>query len=387
LKALTAAAGFLFRHVFVIGCWLIWLDIFLMPEILDAEHGLGVMAAAAGLIFASMLGCVFSVVRYADRLADYLGEPLGTLVLTLSATAIEVSLMLMVMLTGEENPTLLRDTIFATLMVVLNGMVGLALALGGWRHREQSFNLRGALSFLHLIAPLSLIILVMPNYTKSSDDATLVPAQEGFLGVLCVSVYVLFLLMQTTRHRSLFDHLEAPSDLEDQDPDPDPRPVPPPVSHEPAAGFRDVLGATAGLLFAIVPIMLLAEHLGSLINFGIESLNAPTALGGLLVTALVLAPEGLGAVRAALDNRMQRAVNICLGSALATIALTVPAVLIAAGLAKRSVLLGLEGVNGILLYATLLTALTTFVSGRSNVLQGNVHLMLFAAYLFFIFHP
>jgi Ca2+:H+ antiporter len=320
-------------------------------------------------------------VHYADRLAEYLGEPLGTLVLTLSATAIEVSLMLMVMTTGSDNPTLLRDTIFATLMVVLNGLLGLALTLGGWRHREQVFNLKGALSFLHLIVPLSLILLVIPNYTTSSSGPTLSPAQEGFLGVLCVLVYVLFLLMQSTRHRAYFDHPEDAGDLEDPDS------LRPALPHPERPGTAAVLTASLGLIVAVLPITLLAEHLGSMINFGIESLHAPTALGGLLVTVLVLSPEGLGAVRAALDNRMQRAVNICLGSSLSTIALTVPAVLIAVGLKDRDVLLGLEGANMILLYATLLTTILTFVSGRSSMLQGHVHLMLFAAYLFFILHP
>lgn len=378
MKILAATTAFLSRHAFVILCWLIWLGLESIPERPMAEMGLGVLAGAGALVFAAMLGSVFAVVRHADHLADLLGEPYGTLVLTLSATAIEVSLMLMIMLTGEQNPVLLRDTVFATLMVLLNGMVGLSLVAGGWKHLEQEFNLRGALSFLHIIAPLSLMLLVIPNYTKSSSGSTLAPAQEAFLGLLCVSVYALFLLLQTTRHRSLFDHLHPERD----EPAPKDRP-----EHPPAATPRAILRSTAGLLLAVVPIVLLAEHLGGFIDFGIETLHAPAALGGLTVSALVLAPEGLGAFRAAVADRMQRAVNICLGSALSTIALTVPAVLIAAGFQRHALILGLPGVNAILLYATLIASLITFLGGRANVLQGKVHLMLFVAYLFFIVYP
>jgi Ca2+:H+ antiporter len=379
VKHLATAAIFLSRHAFVITCWLIWLGLESAPEFSMAEMGMGLMAVAAIIIFTAMLGSVFAVVRHADHLAEMLGEPYGTLVLTLSATAIEVSLMLMVMLTGQQNPTLLRDTVFATLMVVLNGMVGLSLVAGGWRHLEQDFNLRGALSFLHLVAPLSLILLVMPNHTQSSAGSTLAPAQEAFLGILCVSVYVLFLLLQTTRHKSLFDHLHS-----EQDEDLAPAVM---NGHAAPTGTGAILRSTAGLILAVVPIVLLAEHLGGFIDFGIETLHAPAALGGLVVSALVLAPEGLGALRAAMANRMQRAVNICLGSALSTIALTVPAVLIAAGFQRHGLLLGLGGVNTTLLYATLFVSLITFVGGRANVLQGKVHLMLFVAYLFFIVYP
>jgi Ca2+:H+ antiporter len=376
---LANATALLYRNAFVILCWIIWLGLESSPALTMAEMHVGVMAAVSAGIFIAMLGCVFAVVRHADHLADMLGEPYGTLVLTLSATAIEVSLMLMVMLTGEQNPTLLRDTVFATLMVVLNGMVGLSLVAGGWRHLEQEFNLRGALSFLHLIAPLSLILLVIPNYTRSSNGSTLAPAQEAFLGVLCVSVYALFLLLQTTRHKALFDHLHPERNYDAHEAD----------HGEPAhpAGLGALLRSTAGLLFAVIPIVLLAEHLGEFIDFGIESLHAPAAFGGLLVSALVLAPEGLGAIRAALANRMQRAVNICLGSALATIGLTVPAVLIAAGFQRHALLLGLSGIDAVLLQASLFVAFITFLGGRANVLQGKVHLMLFLAYLFFIVYP
>lgn len=372
LKAFARFKAFVVRNFFVLACWLLWLGLTLDGQLLTPQAGLAAMGASALIVLACMLGCVFAVVRFADLLAEMLGEPLGTLLLTLTATAIEVSLMLAMMLGGEQNPTLLRDTVFATLMVVLNGLVGAALSAGGWRHLEQSFNLQGALSFLHLIAPLSLILLVMPNYSLSSAGPTLVPEQEALLGVTCVLVYGVFLLLQTTRHRSYFDH-EEPEE----------------ARHGPqgVSAHCNMLRATAGLILAVVPVVLLAEHLSGLVDYGIEELKAPASLGGLIVAALVLAPEGLGAIRAALANRVQRAVNICLGSALATIALTVPTVLIIASLQGHSLVLGLEGVNSVLLYAALLVSLITFVSGRATVLQGQVHVLLFVAYIFFIFYP
>lgn len=366
-------------HVFVILGWLIWLILLLSGHKFGPSDSLTALAAGSALTFCTMLGCVFAVVRHADELAELLDEPYGTLVLTLSATAIEVSLMLMVMAGGGQNPAMLRDTIFATLMVVLNGMVGVSLVSGGWVNVEQSFNLRGALSFLHLIAPLSLLLLVLPNYTSSTDGPTLAPVQEAFLGLLCLLVYGVFLVIQTGRHRSYFANMSA---VLDDEPEENGNAAPAPSRRRGA-----IVRASLNLLAALLPVVLLAEHLGSVIDFAIEESHTPPALGGLVVAALVLLPEGVGAQRAAALNLMQRAVNICLGSALATIGLTVPTILVAASLQQHSLTLGLNGAEETLLYATLLVSVMTFVSGSANVLQGMVHLMLFVAYLFFVFVP
>lgn len=356
--------------------WLAWGSLAWFDDVL-AIAGRGDLILGAGvIIFMLMLGCVFAVVRHADRLAEMLREPYGTLVLTLAATIIEVSLMLRVMLQGSDNPTLLRDTVFAVLMLSMNGMVGVALTGGGWRHREQSFNLRGALSFLQLIGSLCLLLLVLPNHTISSGGPTLAPHQEAYLGILCVVVYALFLILQTGRHRSYFAHLHvAESGSEMEAPDP------------PARGGRQLAGSVLGLSLSLLPVVLLSEHLASSISYGIDALHAPTALGGLIIAGLGLFPEGLGALRAALANRIQRSVNICLGSALSTIGLTVPTVLIAASCLNMELSLGLDGTNATLLQASLFVAVLTFVSGRANLLQGIIHLMLFAGYIIFILFP
>jgi Ca2+:H+ antiporter len=358
--------------------WLTWLSIQAFGRRLPIGIEPVLTLGTGVLVFLVMLGCVASVVRQADRLAELLREPLGTLVLTLSATLIEVSLMLGVMLADGENPSLLRDTVFATLMLSMNGLVGLALVGGGWRHREQAFNLRGALSFLHLIVPLSLLVLILPNYTRSTAGPTLAPHQEAFLGGLCVVVYLLFLLIQTGRHRSYFDHLDMGRVDETCRPQ----------SAGTLRGRRWTVIMTAGALVAsLLPVVLLSEFFGTFINYGIDELNAPTALGGLIIASLGLMSEGVGSFRAALANRMQRAVNICLGCTLSTIGLTVPAVLMAAGWLDMELTLGLDGGNATLLVATLLSAMLTFVSGSANILQGIVHLMLFFGYVIFILFP
>jgi Ca2+:H+ antiporter len=282
------------------------------------------------------------------------------------------------MMSGTQAPSMLRDTVFATLMIMLNGMVGLSLVAGGWRYFEQTFNLRGALSFLHLIAPLSLILLVMPSFTLSSAGPTLAPVQEIFLGFLCILAYLLFLLMQTTRHKELFDNFTSVTNEQGN------RELSPIKTHN---KFRLVLFSSIGLIFAVTPIVLLADFLGDFISYGIETLHAPNELGGLIIASLVLIPEGLGAYRSALNNQMQRSVNICLGSALSSIALTVPAIMLAAGLKDLKLVLGIGGGSSTMLYATLITVLITLMSGRTTVLQGHVHLMLFLGYLFLIFYP
>lgn len=378
VNILNSCLAVVWRQKLATLAWLAWLLMTAVPG-LFAGTGAGVCVAIEGaVILLLILGCVFTVVEHADALAERLGEPYGTLVLTLSATAIEATLLLSVMLSGEQNPTLLRDTVFATLMVALNGLVGLALTAGGWRHIEQAFNLRGALAFLHIIAPLSLLILVLPNFTRQTPGPTLAPVQEAFMGILCVLVYAVFLRLQVGRHRSHFAHVVHDSHAL----------ASVPGGQDGEAGEAGSLAASlGGLLFALLPIMLLSERVAAILDYVIEGLRLPAGLGGLIVTALVLSPEGMGALRAAVGNRVQRAINICLGSALSTIALTIPTVLIAAALLGHALVLGIDQLDVSLLYATLIVAFITFVSGRANLLQGVVHLMIFAAYLFFMFFP
>ncbi len=325
-------------------------------------------------LFLIMLVSVFAVVRHAESLAEKLGEPLGTLVLTLSVTAVEVMIIVATMSTGHGSPTLARDAMFAVIMIVLNGMVGLTLLIGGLRYREQDYNLQGANAFLAVILPLAVLGLVLPNYTVSSPDQTFSPLQAGFLTLVSVALYGVFLTIQNGRHRAYF-RISRPA-AEAKTAQRKWR-----IVHEVYSIPYHVLL----LLAYMAPLVILSQHLAVPINFTIGVLRAPVALAGFLIAMLVLAPESLAAVRAALANDLQRSVNILLGSVLATIGLTIPAVLTFGLLARKPIVLGLDPVDVTLLALSLVLSTMTFSSSRTNVLLGAVHLLLFFAYLLLIF--
>jgi Ca2+:H+ antiporter len=312
-----------------------------------------------GWLFGAILVSAFAVVRHAEGLAVRLGEPLGTLVLTLSMSGMEMMMIAAVMYTGQGESSLARDTMLAIVMIVLNGLVGVSLLLGGLRYHEQTYNLYGANAFLAVILPLSVLGLVLPRFTVSSPGPTFSPLQSAFLIFMSVGLYGVFLAIQTTRHR---DYFVAPSA---------------------AAVTTDNQGAD--LLAHGVPIVLLAKQIAVPIAYSISVLGAPPAFGGLLVAALILSPESLAAVRAALSNQLQRSINLALGTALSSISLTIPAVLIIGFITERTIILGLDTVDTILLLLTLGVSMLTFALERTNVLLGAVHLLVFLAYLMLIF--
>ena len=329
-------------------------------------------------IFAVMVWGAFSVVSHADALADLLGEPLGTLVLTLSIVGIEVSLITAIMLAGEGAPTLARDTMFAVLMIVLNGMVGAALLVGGFRHREQTFNLQGAQAFLAVLVPLSVVILILPNFTISTPDPTLSPLQATLFALFTLALYAVFLAIQTVRHRSFFVQpgtdvtVESRADA---------------IHRDRPAITRTPIYHALFLVLTLVPIVLLSHDLAILVDFGIETLGAPAALGGILIASLILAPEAVSALNAARANHLQRSVNICLGASLSTIGMTVPAVLVVSLVTGQELLLGLSQVGMLLLFLTLLVCIMTFGGRRTNMLQGAVHIVLFLVFLVLTIAP
>ncbi|WP_426269464.1 calcium:proton antiporter [Dyella kyungheensis] len=337
-------------------------------RLLDGLDGPLWLAVIFLWLFAVILGSALAVVRHAEHLGHRLGEPYGTLVLTLSITAIEVISITAIMLHGDNNPTLARDTLFAVTMIVLNGMVGLSLLAGGWRHREQQYNLQGANAYLGVVIPLGILALVMPNYT-AYPQKTLTFAQEAFLAVICAGLYIAFLALQTRRHRAYFAATEDDDETAS-------------VMHGGAA--RTTFHALF-LLAYMIPVVYLAEKLAHPVDYVVETLGKPAALAGLVMAVLVATPEGIGAVRAARGNHMQRSVNIFLGSVLSTIGLTIPAILIISHLTAHPIELGLQHTDLVLFLLTLTVSLVTFSSGHTNVLQGAVHLILFVAYLFYMF--
>lgn len=318
------------------------------------------------VIFTIMLLCSFSVIKHADALAQKLGEPYGTLILTLSVISIEVVAISAVMITGSDNPSLARDMMFAVLMIVLNGLVGFSLLIGGWKYKQQNFNLQGVNTYLSLIAALSVLTLVMPAFTRSTEVGTFSTIQTIFAIVVTLGIYLIFLGIQSIRHKDFFT-LGLDSD-----------------SHHyvqtKSLGYHTIL-----LLLYMVPIVLLSKKLAIVVDYGAVHLGLPIALGGMLVAILVLSPEGLASIQAAKNNNLQRSVNICFGSAAATISLTVPAVLLISLFTGEAIVLGLEAPEMVLLLLTLFVSHVNFSSGKTNIMHGALHLLLFMLYLVLIF--
>ena len=323
-------------------------------------------------LFAVILWAAVCVVRHADCLAVKLGEPYGTLILTLSAISIEVVMISTAMLHGENNPTLGRDAIFAVIMIALNGLVGLSLLLGGLRYREQHYNIQGVNAYINVIMALAVLGLVLPNFTTSTAGPTFSTEQGIFFAAVSLLLYATFLLIQTLRHRGYFLDVKETT-----------------AKHSPhhvvrvrSTGFHAVM-----LLLYLATVIFLAEKFAVPMDNSIEKFHMPQAFGGAIIAALVLSPEGLGGITATLQNQLQRSINILFGSVLATIGLTIPAVLLIGLLTKRPVALGLQGGNLPLLLLTLAVSVVTFTSRKTNVLQGCIHLLLFAVFVLLIFVP
>src|SRR6266550_6089911 len=282
-------------------------------------------------LFAVILWSAISVVRHADSLAIKFGEPYGTLILTLSAISIEVVMISTAMLHAANNPTLARDAMFAVVMIALNGFVGLCLLIGGLRYREQYYNLQGVNSYLNVIMTLAVLGLVLPNFTTSTSGPTFSTEQEIFLIVMSLLLYAIFLLIQTMRHRRYFvEYRETVAAANS--------------AHHPLQTYSTGFHATMLLLY-MVTVILLAKKFAVPLDNSIERFGMPHAFGGAIIAALVLAPEGIGAIDATVRNQLQRSINILFGSVLATIGLTISAVLTIGLSTRQSVVLGVQGGN------------------------------------------
>jgi len=343
-------------------------------QLLAPNLGPAIAIAVFLWLFAAVVTGALTVVSHADELASILGEPYGTLILTLSVGSIEIMTIGAVMLAGDANPTLARDTMFSVVMIVMNGLIGLALLLGGLRYREQEYNFPGVSAYLGLIVTLGTLGMILPNYTTTTLGPTLSQGQQLFLIVMCLSLYIVFLIIQTTRHRSYFAEVLPVSE--------------PWQKLRFDAGKRKVIAHHAAIMILLLgTTILLAEKFATALNTGLETFGFPPQLGALMVAVLVLVPEGVAAIKAALSNHVQRSMNLLLGSVLATLAMTIPAVIIIAMVGHTTLELGLPPDGQVMLALTLIMSMLTFGSRRTNVLQGTVHLALFLAYLLLIFIP
>jgi Ca2+:H+ antiporter len=318
----------------------------------------------------ALIATVFAAVYHAEVVAFRVGEPFGTLVLAVAVTIIEVALIVSVMITGgPENAVLARDTIFAAVMIVCNGIVGLCLLAGGMRHREQTFQLQGANAALVVLIALTTLTLVFPSVTATTEGPTFTSAQLIFAATLSLVLYGSFLFVQTVRHRDFFLPSSGGEEL-----------------HAPP-GNRVALLSSALLLVSLVAVVALAKALTPIMEFGIEKAGAPKSVVGIVIAGLVLLPEGLASFRTARANRLQTSMNLALGSVLASIGLTIPAVAAVSLLLNIPLSLGINAKEGVLLALTLLVSVITLGTGRTTVLQGIVHLVIFAVFIFLSIVP
>ena len=328
------------------------------------------VAMPVWLLAPVLVAAVLAAVHHAEVIAHRIGEPFGTLVLALAVTTIEVALIVSLMLAGgAETTALARDTVFAAVMIIINGIVGLCLLVGGLRYSEQSFNLSGASAALTVLAALTTLTMILPNVTVTTPGPTYAPLQLAFVAIVSVVLYLTFVLVQTVRHRDYF--------LTDG----------PDIGHGSLPSGAAMLAATLLLAVALVGVVMIGKALAPTIEAGVVALGAPQALVGVIIAAIVLMPEGLAAVRAANNNRLQDSLNLALGSALASIGLTIPAVAVVSLLLGFPLTLGITDEDTVLLILSLFVAVLSLRTGRTTILNGVVHLVLFATYLFLVILP
>lgn len=345
---------------------LAWLILVLTAVLGDGGIVMPVLAGAV------LIATVFAAVYHAEIIAHRIGEPFGTLVLAVAVTIIEVALIVSVMVAGgAEKAGLARDTVFAAVMIVCNGIVGLCLLSGGMRHRVQGFQIEGASAALAVLAALTILTLVLPNLTTSSPGPAFSTPQLVFAGIVSLVLYGSFVFVQTVRHRDYF--LPLGGDGEE--------------SHAPPPSNGAALASSGLLLAALVAVVGLAKALTPALEAAVAWLEAPKAVVGIVIAGLVLLPEGMAAVRAAHANRLQTSLNLALGSALASIGLTIPAVAVVSIAFGQPLALGLDLKEEVLLGLTLIISVITLGTGSTTVLQGIVHLVIFAVFLFLAVVP
>ncbi len=331
--------------------------------------------SATGLVFATVLlvvlfGTVFAAVHHAEVIAERIGEPYGTLLLTLAVTIIEVALIATIMLGEKAVPTLARDTVFAVVMIVCNGLVGICILAGGMRYREQDVQITGSNLYLSVLTVLATITLILPNYTLTTPGPIYSAAQLGFVSVVTILLYGVFLYTQTIRHRDYF--IGGATSAADEGTHP---------------SNRTLLFSAVLLLVSLLAVVLLAKKFSLVVDAGAALIGAPPAFAGILVALLILLPESVAAVGAARKNDLQKSINLALGSSLATIGLTIPAVAVAAFALDKELVLGLNAQEIVLLVLTIILSMLTFGTGRTNILFGLVHLVVFAIFIFMVFVP
>jgi Ca2+:H+ antiporter len=347
--------------------WTLAVPLLALGTVLALQGSAGFGAAVA--LGIALVAAVLAAVHHAEILAARVGEPFGAILLALAVTVIELGLIVSIMLGDRPEPTLLRDTIHAVVVLVLHGVAGLCIVVGAIRHREQAFRTQGAQAYLIVLLPMVAITLVLPNFTTSVPGPYYTSVQLAFVSAACLLLWLSFTFVQTIRHR---DHFT---------------PAQPVASGVTPPSNRIAAGAVAMLMVALVAVVLLAKAVSPFIQLAVGGLGAPPALVGVIVAAIVLLPEGLTALRAAREDQLQTSINLALGSGVASIGLTVPAVAAIAWWTGTPLELGVTPGGAVLLGLSFMMALITYGTGRASLLSGIVHLILLATWLFLIVAP
>lgn len=353
----------------------------------------------AVLLF-TIIGAAFGVVREADELAAKLGEPYGTLILTLSIVAIEVILIVAVMIGPGETPTIGKDSIFSVMMIIMNLIIGLCLLLGGWKFGEQEYNAQGTMTYLGMIILLGGIGLMLPNFIEGDGGGRFTDTQATVMSSLIIFLYGFFLLQQMKGYRHLYvQPEEGAMEIPHRERMFASRTgISQPTQTNGTAGEGEDKDNTRNenselwlrsilLIAMILPIVLLSGQLAVVVDYGIAAAGLPVQLGGVMIAVIVFTPESITAVKAALNNEFQRAVNLCHGAFVSTVGLTVPSVLIAGLITGKDVLFGMTGTETLLFMITLLLSVMTFLGKRTTPIVGMMHLALFAVFILLIFNP
>ena len=350
-----------------------WLVPALSSAVLVAAVMAGVGPLVATLCAVGLISAVIAAVHHAEVVAHRVGEPFGTLVLAVAVTVIEASLILAIMLAGgEDKATVPRDTIYAAVMLICNGVVGVCVLVGGLRHREQTFRVEGSGPGLAALMSLATLTLVLPTFTRTTPGGTYSRSQLVFAAVASLALWAVFVFVQTVRHRDYFLPAVDAAD---------------PEAHAEPPTILEAWASFGLLLLSLVSVVGLAKMLSPTIERGVDAIDAPKAVIGIAIAMVVLLPETSAAVRAARANRLQTSMNLAIGSALASIGLTIPVVVLAAIAFGFPLVLGLEPKDLVMLALTFLVSAVTLGTGRTYLMQGAVHLVIFAAFLFLALVP
>ncbi len=356
------------------GGWMFWGKTVVAPVaalvLVGLEHARLIHSEGAALVSVAavlLLASVFAAVHHAETVALKVGEPMGSILLALAVTAIETSLIVAAMASSASGDNALaRDTVFSAVSIVLNGVVGLCLLVGAARYREQGFRVHGTVSALSVLATLAIIVLILPNFTVSRLGPQYSPTQLIFVGVLSLVLYGVFVFVQSVRHR---DYFLAENDGDEA------------ALAPPSAGVTAFSGLM--LVVSLAGVVLLAETLSPTLEHAIRAAGLPVSFLGVVIAALVLLPESVAAVAAARADKLQTSLNLALGSAIASIGLTIPAVAAVSLYFGKELTLGLDAEGMTLLMLTLFVSTLTLATGRATILQGAVHLVLFGVFLLF----